>query len=132
MSRLQAPSPLGSTSSRSFRSTIATTRRPTNGPAASVAGVQYFCQQGVNRLAGRAGFVFPATLALAERLIAIQDALRAGDTRACAIYETIGTCFGYSVAHLAEFYDVSHLLVLGRVSSGSRRKDPSQHAGRKG
>lgn len=81
-------------------------------------GVQYFCQQGVNRLALRAGFEFPVQLSLAERLIAIQNALRAGDTRARAIYETIGTCFGYSVAHFADFYDVSHLLVLGRVSSG--------------
>lgn len=82
-------------------------------------GVQYFCQQGVNRLALRAGFAFPATLPLAERLIEVQNAMKSGDPRARAIYETIGTCFGYSIAHYAEFYDIRQLLVLGRVSSGS-------------
>jgi predicted NBD/HSP70 family sugar kinase len=82
-------------------------------------GVQYFCQQGVNRLALRAGFAFPAALPLAERLIEVQNAMKSGDPRARAIYETIGTCFGYSIAHYAEFYDIRQLLVLGRVSSGS-------------
>ncbi|MDI1248415.1 MAG: ROK family protein [Lacunisphaera sp.] len=82
-------------------------------------GVQYFCQQGVNRLALRAGFVFPAALPLAERLGEVQQAMQSGDPRARAVYETIGTCFGYSIAHYAEFYDHRHLLVLGRVSSGA-------------
>jgi predicted NBD/HSP70 family sugar kinase len=82
-------------------------------------GVQYFSQQGVNRLALRAGFTFHPTVSLAERLIEVQNAMKSGDTRARAIYETIGTCFGYSIAHYAEFYDIRHLLVLGRVTSGS-------------
>ena len=30
----------------------------------------------------------------------------------------MGICFGYFIAHCAEFYDVRHLLVLGRVTSG--------------
>jgi predicted NBD/HSP70 family sugar kinase len=81
-------------------------------------GVQYFSQQGVGRLAKKAGFDFPATLALPEQLIAVQDAMKAGDPRARAIYETIGVCFGYAVAHYADFYDVRNLLVLGRVTSG--------------
>jgi predicted NBD/HSP70 family sugar kinase len=81
-------------------------------------GVQYFSQQGVGRLAKKAGFDFPATLALPEQLIAVQDAMKAGDPQARAIYETIGVCFGYAVAHYADFYDVRNLLVLGRVTSG--------------
>jgi predicted NBD/HSP70 family sugar kinase len=81
-------------------------------------GVQYFSQQGVGRLAKKAGFDFPATLALPEQLIAVQDAMKAGEPRARAIYETIGVCFGYAVAHYADFYDVRNLLVLGRVTSG--------------
>ena len=81
-------------------------------------GVQYFSQQGVGRLAKRAGFDFPTTLALPEQLIEVQKAMQAGDARARAIYETIGVCFGYAIAHYADFYDVRNLLVLGRVTSG--------------
>lgn len=81
-------------------------------------GAQYFSQQGVGRLARVAKFDFPATLPLPEQLLAVQEALRAGDTRARAIYESIGVCFGYAIAHYAEFYDIRNLLVLGRVTSG--------------
>ncbi len=81
-------------------------------------GVQYFSQQGVGRLAQRAGFAFPATLALPEQLIEVQHAMKAGDVRARAIYESIGVCFGYAIAHYADFYEVRNLLVLGRVTSG--------------
>ena len=41
-----------------------------------------------------------------------------GDGKARAIYETIGDCFGYAIAHYAQFYQIRNLLVLGRVSSG--------------
>jgi predicted NBD/HSP70 family sugar kinase len=81
-------------------------------------GVQYFSQQGVGRLAARAGFGFPSTLPLPEQLIEVQHAMKAGDVRARAIYQTIGDCFGYAIAHYADFYVVRNLLVLGRVSSG--------------
>lgn len=81
-------------------------------------GVQYFSQQGVGRLAAVAGFGFPATQPLPEQLIAVQTAMKAGDKRARAIYETIGVCFGYAIAHYADFYDVRNLLILGRVTSG--------------
>ena len=81
-------------------------------------GVQYFSQQGVGRLAQRAGFVFPAALPWPEQLIEVQHAMKAGDSRARVIYESIGVCFGYAIAHYAEFYEVRNLLVLGRVSSG--------------
>lgn len=81
-------------------------------------GVQYFSQQGVGRLARRAGFEFPATLPLPEQLIEVQQAMKTGDPRARAIYETIGVCFGYAIAHYADFYEVRNLLVLGRVTSG--------------
>jgi len=81
-------------------------------------GVQYFSQQGVGRLAAQAGFDFPSTLPLPEQLIAVQTAMKAGDARARAIYESIGVCFGYAIAHYADFYEVRNLLVLGRVTSG--------------
>lgn len=81
-------------------------------------GVQYFSQQGVGRLAKRAGFAFPATLPLPEQLIEVQHAMKARDARARAIYDSIGVCFGYAIAHYADFYEVRNLLVLGRVTSG--------------
>jgi predicted NBD/HSP70 family sugar kinase len=82
-------------------------------------GVQYFSQQGVARLATRAGFDFPAAMAPAERLVEVQRAMLAGDVRAQRIYDTIGSYFGYAVAHYADFYELKHLLVLGRVTSGA-------------
>ncbi len=80
--------------------------------------VQYFCQQGVARLAPLAGLEFPAEMKFAERLVEVQQLMAAGDARARRIYETIGTCFGYAIAHYAEFYDIRVLLILGRVTSG--------------
>ena len=82
-------------------------------------GVQYFSQQGVARLAQKAGFDFPPTQPLAEQLVAVQEAMHAGDPAALAIYESIGRCFGYSVAHYADFYELRHVLVLGRVTTGA-------------
>lgn len=82
-------------------------------------GVQYFSQQGVARLAPRAGISFPEQTPFADQLVEVQKLMKAGDTRAVRIYSTIGTCFGYAVAHYAEFYEIRNLLFLGRVSSGS-------------
>ena len=80
--------------------------------------VQYFCQQGVARLAPLAGLSFPTGMKYAEQLVEVQKLMAAGDERARKIYETIGVCFGYSIAHYAEFYDIRVLLILGRVTSG--------------
>ena len=81
-------------------------------------GSQYFSQQCVGRLMPVAGVDVPAEMPLPERLKQVQ-ALRAnGDDRARKIYETIGTYMGYGVAHFASFYDLRHVLVLGRVTSG--------------
>ena len=80
--------------------------------------VQYFCQQGVARLAPLAGLQYPKEMKFAERLVEVQERMAAGDERARRIYETIGTCFGYTIAHYADFYDIRVLLILGRVTSG--------------
>ncbi|MBQ4107076.1 MAG: ROK family protein [Lentisphaeria bacterium] len=81
-------------------------------------GVQYFCQQGVARLAKNTDLNFPSDMPFPQQLIEVQELMKKNDPRAAAIYRTIGVCFGYTVAHFAEFYDISKLLVLGRVSSG--------------
>jgi len=82
-------------------------------------GVQYFSQQAVARLAPKAGIELPADMPFPEQLIAVQELMAADDPRARQIYETIGTCFGYAIASYAEFYEIQHLLLLGRVTSGS-------------
>ena len=80
--------------------------------------VQYFCQQGVARLAPKAGIDLPADMPLADRLVEVQKLMAANDPRARKLYETIGVCFGYAIAHYAEFYTIRNLLILGRVTSG--------------
>jgi len=80
-------------------------------------GALYFSQQAVARLAPAAGYDFGG-MPFPEQLVKVQEAAKAGDTRAGAIYETIGTCFGYTIAHYADYYDISNLLILGRVTSG--------------
>jgi predicted NBD/HSP70 family sugar kinase len=79
---------------------------------------QYFSQQCVGRLLGPAGIEMEEKLPLAERLKRVQKLMEQGDYRARKIYETIGTYLGYLVAHLADFYDLEHVLILGRVTSG--------------
>jgi predicted NBD/HSP70 family sugar kinase len=80
-------------------------------------GVQFFCQQGVARLAPAAGFEF-GDMPFPEQLIEVQKAMANGDERAAKIYQTIGTCFGYSIAHYADFYDIGTLIIMGRATSG--------------
>ncbi len=81
-------------------------------------GVQTFSQQGVARLAGAAGFTFADDEPLAERLVHIQNQMKTNDPAARGIFEAIGTSFGYSLAHYADFYELQHVLILGRVTSG--------------
>lgn len=80
--------------------------------------VQYFSQQCVGRLLNAAGIELPENLTLPEKLKEVQKLMDKADCRAIKIYETIGTYFGYAVAHYADFYEIEHLLILGRVTSG--------------
>lgn len=81
-------------------------------------GVQFFCQQGVARLAPAAGLSY-GDMPFPEQLIEVQKLMAEGDANAAKIYQTIGTCFGYAIAHYAEFYDIETLIIMGRVTSGS-------------
>ncbi|MCP3996357.1 MAG: ROK family protein, partial [bacterium] len=81
-------------------------------------GVQYFNQTGVVRLAARAGIDLDPDLTPAQKLVVVQNLMAEGDNRVPAIYETIGIWFGYALAHYADFYEIDHVLVLGRVTSG--------------
>jgi predicted NBD/HSP70 family sugar kinase len=81
-------------------------------------GAQYFSQQAVFRLAAEAGIHLDERLGLAEKLKLVQDMAGSGDARARQIFETIGCYVGYGIAHYADFYELRHVLILGRVTSG--------------
>lgn len=80
--------------------------------------VQYFSQQGVSRLIPSSGLEISPDLDKPEQLVKVQEFMAKGDDRAAAIYRTIGRYLGYAIPHCARFYDIRHLLLLGRVMSG--------------
>jgi predicted NBD/HSP70 family sugar kinase len=81
-------------------------------------GVQYFSQQAVFRLAPKVGIDIPQDLTLAEKLKHVQEFLAKNDPRAIKIWETIGIYMGYGIAYYHKFYNMKHVLILGRVTSG--------------
>ncbi len=81
-------------------------------------GVKYFSQDGVIKLAPAAGIELDPDASPAEKLKVVQRYMEEGHEGARKIYETIGVYFGYAVAYYAAFYDIKHVLLLGRVSSG--------------
>jgi predicted NBD/HSP70 family sugar kinase len=81
-------------------------------------GARYFSQQAVFRLAPKAGIEIPADATDADKLKFVQEMLEAGHESAADIWRSIGYFMGYAVAHYADFYDLDHVLILGRVTSG--------------
>lgn len=81
-------------------------------------GVKYFSQDGVIKLAPFANIELDENLSPAEKLKVVQGLMKDGDKRAADIYDTIGAYFGYAIAYYAEFYDIKHVLIMGRVTSG--------------
>ena len=82
-------------------------------------GSLYMSQQCVFRLSPRVGIEIPGDLSSAGKLKYVQDRLEAGHPGARQIWESIGVYLGYAVAHYCEFYDLEHVLILGRVTSGT-------------
>jgi predicted NBD/HSP70 family sugar kinase len=81
-------------------------------------GGEYFSQKAVVRLAPLAGIELDSSLPPAETLKAVQALMARGDQRAELIYRTIGCHLGYAIAQYADLYDLRHVLILGRVTSG--------------
>ncbi len=81
-------------------------------------GVKYFSQDSVIKLATNAGYKFKENSSPAEKLKEIQSLMANGDSMAKQIYEDIGVYLGYAIPYYAEFYEIKHLLLLGRVTSG--------------
>jgi len=82
-------------------------------------GALYFSQQAVNKLLPAAKIELPESMGLPERLVEVQKLMAAGDERAAKIYETIGVYLGYTIPHYQDFYDYAHMLILGRVTTGT-------------
>ncbi len=82
-------------------------------------GASYFSQQCVFRLAPAAGIEIPADVTDAEKLKFVQDKLDAGHEGALKIWQSMGVYLGYGIAHYSDFYDIRHVLILGRCTSGS-------------
>jgi len=81
-------------------------------------GASYFSQQCVFRLAPKAEIEIPADLTDADRLKFVQEKLEAGHEGAANIWQSMGIYLGYGLAHYADFYDIKHVLILGRCTSG--------------
>jgi predicted NBD/HSP70 family sugar kinase len=81
-------------------------------------GASYFSQQCVFRLALKAGIEIPAHVTDAEKLKFVQSRLEAGDPGAQKIWASMGVYLGYGIAHYTDFYDIKHVLILGRCTSG--------------
>lgn len=81
-------------------------------------GATYFSQQCVFRLAPKAGIELPEGVTDAERLKHVQGFLENGHEGATDIWRSIGIYLGYTLAHYADFYEIKHVLVLGRCTSG--------------
>ncbi len=65
-----------------------------------------------------AGIELDPALSPAEKLKVVQGKMEQGDAGARAIYETIGVYLGYTLAFYAMFYEINHVLLMGRVTSG--------------
>ena len=81
-------------------------------------GCKYFSQDAVIKLAPRAGIQLDESLTPAEKLKVVQGLMEQDDPRAEEIYDSIGAYLAYTVALYSRFYEIQHLIVLGRVMSG--------------
>jgi predicted NBD/HSP70 family sugar kinase len=81
-------------------------------------GSLYFSQQCVFRLAPKVGINVPGDHSKAAQLQYVQELLEAGHEGAVKIWQTIGCYLGYGIAHYADFYELKHVIILGRITSG--------------
>jgi len=93
----------------------------------------YLGQRGATKLAAKAGVKVPPNLVYphpdmctithenhAECLKLIQKAMAdpEQESEVKKLYETVGVYLGYALAQYAEFYNIDHVMILGRVSKG--------------
>ena len=81
-------------------------------------GCKYFSQDAVIKLAPRAGIALSDSLTPAEKLKAVQALVEKGDLRAKSVFASIGAYLAHTLKLYCRFFDVHHIIVLGRVMSG--------------
>ena len=81
-------------------------------------GCKYFSQDAVIKLAENGGFKFEDGLTPAEKLKVIQKLAENDDRFALDIFRDIGIYLAYTIPFYARFYEMRHLMLLGRVMSG--------------
>jgi len=81
-------------------------------------GCKYFSQDAVIKLAPRAGIELEPALTPAEKLKVVQKLMEQDDPRAQAVFRDIGVYLACTVEPYSQFYDLKHLMLLGRVMSG--------------
>ena len=81
-------------------------------------GCKYFSQDAVIKLAPRAGIELDPSLSPAEKLKVVQKLMAEDDPRAAQVFRDIGVYLAYTVVLYSHFYDIEHLMLMGRVMSG--------------
>ena len=82
-------------------------------------GCKYFSQDAVIKLAIAGGHVFKEESDTpAKKLKEIQALMEKDDALARQIYEDIGVYLAHTLPYYARFYDMKHVLLLGRVVGG--------------
>ncbi len=81
-------------------------------------GCKYFSQDAVIKLAEAGGHTFADGLTPAQKLKEVQAMMEKGDELAYQIYEDIGVYLAHTIPFYAKFYDIKHMLLLGRVMGG--------------
>ena len=81
-------------------------------------GCKYFSQDAVIKLAEYGGYTFEDGLTPAQKLKVVQAMMDKDDALAKQIYEDIGVYLAHTSPFYAKFYDIKHMLLLGRVMGG--------------
>jgi len=81
-------------------------------------GVKYFSQDAAIKLAEQNDIEIDLNLSPAEKLEYLQNEVSKGNEKILKIFDTIGIYLGYNILGYQSFYDIKHVLVLGRVTSG--------------
>ena len=81
-------------------------------------GCKYFSQDAVIKLAEYGGYTFEEGLTPAQKLKVVQKMMDQDDALARQIYEDIGVYLAHTIPFYAKFYDIKHMLLLGRVMGG--------------
>lgn len=82
-------------------------------------GVSYFSQQGLLRLAYKAGIRLNEFEPVADNIRVLQVKAEQGDTRARLVFTTIGTFLGHTLALYHNWYQFQYVLLLGKVMLGA-------------